>query len=483
MLLLRDPAQRQDAAERLDSHTALIHRTWQGQDPADRYGAKLATTLAAAVRSPMYAGTLTGELAERLRSDTPLPPAEALDAFAALPFLGKKEFGGHGAGAFTRPLSEFLHYYESSGTTGDPAPAPKAVDDLLVNTLNIGETWGRLLQPADVALILINAPFAPAAYQFEKVLEYLGVMSFRPWVDNITGDYTRVLRLISELNANVYVGPPSRLLELAQFSQLSGLPLPRFDRLLLMAEQTGPSFLRHLERLTGGTAYVGSYGSSETGTLAVTCEHRRLHLQLQSYLLEIDDGERTTVLGPGGEPVQGELIVTTLDIPSRPLLRYRTGDLVRIETDPCDCGIRLPVLRTLGRAQDVLLLAQNNIRQDDLEEALWAEALPGASVFNYMLVLRGKTIVCLVTTDGTPDGSWSEVLEQRLAPLFEEYTVTVHPVEKLPPLASLGQYLGWKLSRVLDLNEEANWGRLPAPLTSLVRESLAQVAQATGVQA
>ena len=51
----------------------------------------------------------------------------------------------------------------------------------------------------------------------------------------------------------------------------------------------------------------------------------------------------------------------------------------------------------------------------------------------------------------------------------------MRPVEKLPPLASLGQYLGWKLSRVLDLNDEANWGRLPEPIGGLVAESLRQL--------
>jgi hypothetical protein len=44
-------------------------------------------------------------------------------------------------------------------------------------------------------------PVAPAGYQFEKVLEYLGVMSTRLWVGNVTGDYSRVLRMSRELSA------------------------------------------------------------------------------------------------------------------------------------------------------------------------------------------------------------------------------------------------------------------------------------------
>ncbi len=284
MLLLRDSTTLAREGARLTEHTKLIGEVFAGTADLERVHAdKLARTLADALRSPLYREILPGDLRRVLEDGRGLDPVRVLtDVLPRLPFLGKKELARHGATAFTRALAEFLHYYESSGTTGDPVPAPKAVDDLVVNTVNIGEMWSRLLRPSDVALILINAPFAPAAYQFEKVLEYLQVMSFRPWVDNITGDYTRVLRLVDQLGANVFVGPPSRLLEMIQFAHRSELPTPRFERLLLMAEQTGPSFLRHLERLTGATSYVGTYGSSETGTLAVSCEARRLHVQPQS---------------------------------------------------------------------------------------------------------------------------------------------------------------------------------------------------------
>jgi len=46
--------------------------------------------------------------------------------FSELPFLGKSELSLHGQDAFTRGASDFLHYYGSSGTTGEPVAAPKA---------------------------------------------------------------------------------------------------------------------------------------------------------------------------------------------------------------------------------------------------------------------------------------------------------------------------------------------------------------------
>ena len=151
------------------------------------------------------------ETVVRARADEPEAFIEKM--LAELPILGWTEFRVDSKEVFACPLGEFLHYYESSGTMSGPVAVPKALDDLAANTINIGEIWCRLLAPADSALILINGPVAPAGYQFEKVMEYLDVLSLRLWVDNVTGDYTRILRLSRELFISTYMGFPSRLLE------------------------------------------------------------------------------------------------------------------------------------------------------------------------------------------------------------------------------------------------------------------------------
>lgn len=471
MLLLRETTAEEALRAAAREHAGLVRDSHTGTVEPAALGRKFTATVEAALGSGLYAHDTLTAIAEKARQTA--PETVVADLLPDLPFLPKQSLSAGGHRAFTRGLSEFLHYYESSGTTGNPVAAPKALDDLVVNTINIGEQWARILDRADRALILINAPFAPAAYQFEKVLEYLQVLSLRPWVDNITGDYTRVLRLTRELGVNVFVGPPSRLLEMIQFAYRNDEPVPAFDKLLLMAEQTGPGFVRHLERLTGATAYVAAYGSSETGTTAVTCEQGALHLQTQSYVLELTDDTGTRFVD--GRPDRGELVVTTLDMGARPLLRYRTGDLVEIPGTPCPCGVATPLLRTLGRSQDLIALEGNGIRQNDVEAALWPEEHTGPTVLNYMLVIRGRAVVCLATTDVPVDDPWTQATADRVAPLFGDYELALRPVEKLPPLASLGQYLGWKLSRVLDLNDARNWDRLPDPIRGVVETTLADI--------
>ncbi len=484
MLLLRDKNFRERNERLLEAHLATIQDVHNGRcDLTAHHAAKLVETLAVAARSKLYSETLARWRDEELVAAARLadPRTVLTQTLASVPLLEKHRLRDHSREAFTRSADDFLHYYESSGTTGDPVAAPKSVDDLVVNTTNIGEMWGRLLGRGDRAVNLINGPFAPAGYQLEKVLEYLGVLSLRLWVDNVTGDYTRVLRLLDELSVNIYVGSPSRLLEMLHFALRSGEPFPRFDKLLLLAEQTGPAFLRQLERVTGAQAYVACYGSSETGTLAVTCERGRMHLQTQSYLCELLDDSGARLVS--GEADTGELVVTTLDLPARPLVRYRTGDLVEITGEPCDCGLTPPVVRTLGRAQDVVAMSEGGVRQDVFEDALWGGEVPSPTVLSYMLVLRGTEVVCLATTDGPPGEGWAEAISARLGPLFTGRNFAVQEVDALPPLASLGSYVGWKLSRVLDLNDPRMWERLPAPIGEVVQRTLAEIEAKTGLRA
>ncbi|MEU4152952.1 hypothetical protein [Streptomyces sp. NPDC026659] len=486
MLLMRDGTSAVAASDLMKVHLVDVRSTLAGQgDLAGLQARKLVRILHEAAHSGLHDENLKyWRDKKRVREMLQEPPGRLLnELFPAIPLLSRTKLRASPRGALTRPIQSFLHYYESSGTTGDPVAAPKAVDDLIVNTVNIGEMWARVLKEGDSALILINGPFAPAGYQFEKVLEYLGLLSVRLWVDQVTGDYSRVLRIVRELGINTYVGAPSRLTELLQYALSRGEAPPAFGKLLLIAEQTGPSFVRHIETLTGATARVATFGSSETGTVAVTCEHGSLHTQPQSYLLEVHDEAGTRPVEEGRAD-SGELVVTTLDLPSRPLVRYRTGDLVEIANGLCPCGVRTPVLRTLGRQQDALKLARDGVRQEECEAVVWASQDARAPVvLNYMLVVKGDSVVCLVTADRDTTPAWEAELGERLDPLFAEHHVTVRTVSALPPLASMGAYVGWKLSRLVDLDDPALSGSLPPPLQEAVQQSLSQIARITAVPA
>jgi hypothetical protein len=46
----------------------------------------------------------------------------------------------------------------------------------------------------------------------------------------------------------------------------------------------------------------------------------------------------------------------------------------------------------------------------------------------------------------------------------------------------MGSYAGWKLSRVLDLDNARAWSGLPAPIEATLRQALQQVEASTGLR-
>ena len=78
-----------------------------------------------------------------------------------------------------------------------------------------------------------------------------------------------------------------------------------------------------------------TYASTEMATAFTECEHHTgNHVQPELIYSEVLDTE--------GNPVKmgeiGELVVTTLQVETMPLLRYATGDLVSYTTEVCKCG-------------------------------------------------------------------------------------------------------------------------------------------------
>ena len=93
------------------------------------------------------------------------------------------------------------------------------------------------------------------------------------------------------------------------------------------------------------------YGAQEFNRMAWDCDrHESMHVDADSVVIEVLDGDRA--LGPGAD---GELVVTGLVNRLMPLIRYRIGDTGRHVEGRCGCGRGLPLLDvTEGRKDDVI---------------------------------------------------------------------------------------------------------------------------------
>ena len=217
--------------------------------------------------------------------------------------------------------------------------------------------------------------------------------------------------------------------------------------LLLLGEVSLPAQRRKLARDWGAAALDASYGSTETGTIAATCEHGGLHVLLPGHLIELRGGDlvRAAEAGTGGE-----LIDTTLNNHARPLLRYATGDVVWVDAVRCPCGIGLPTIRVDGRQTDGVVLRGSPLTESLVGEAVYEDP----RLTGYLVQLReggsgGRLVIERdVDADGA-DADLAEGVRRRFAGLGVTWD-DVAVVSQLPAgIRAGGSRKSWKRTNVV----------------------------------
>ncbi|MGM0390564.1 MAG: phenylacetate--CoA ligase family protein [Bacteroidota bacterium] len=111
-----------------------------------------------------------------------------------------------------------------------------------------------------------------------------------------------------------------------------------------------------------------TYASTEMATAFTECElHSGNHIQPDLIVAEILDEAGDPV--KEGEP--GELVITTLQNQTMPLLRFATGDILAYSEKPCGCGrntLRLSAL--IGRKGQMIKLKGTSVYPQSIIEVL-----------------------------------------------------------------------------------------------------------------
>jgi phenylacetate-CoA ligase len=103
-----------------------------------------------------------------------------------------------------------------------------------------------------------------------------------------------------------------------------------------------------------GCPIINEYGCTESGVIAIECEHGTPHMIPVAAKAEVvDQGGRRVPPGGTGQVVVSDLFGTAL-----PMLRYRLHDLARaLDGSSCPCGRTLPAIDvTIGREGSFILL-------------------------------------------------------------------------------------------------------------------------------
>ncbi len=139
--------------------------------------------------------------------------------------------------------------------------------------------------------------------------------------------------------------------ELAKFAKKNKIEVKAQQAIHLAAGTVYESMRELIEEVFQCKAY-NYYGSREVGSIASECKAQDgLHIMQEHTFVEIVNSEGKECK-PGE---QGEVVVTTLENYSMPLIRYKIGDVaVKKEYSECSCGCTYPKLeKVIGRTTDL----------------------------------------------------------------------------------------------------------------------------------
>jgi phenylacetate-CoA ligase len=185
----------------------------------------------------------------------------------------------------------------------------------------------------------------PDADRRRYLVQRLGLFQVR-YVPAIAGidEHIRALRAF---RPHLLMSYPSILRALAERVRSGGIDDIRPAVIASGAEVLDPQ-TRALVETVFRAPVRNLYGAIEIGNIAFECERGRLHVNVDTLIPEyLVDGRPAMP----GEPA--ELVVTSLDLFTTPLIRYHLGDIVRPTPALCPCGRGLPVITLIeGRCDE-----------------------------------------------------------------------------------------------------------------------------------
>jgi phenylacetate-CoA ligase len=330
---------------------------------------------------------------QKLLQDGETISIERLADISRLPFTTKRElvndqeqhplFGTN----LTYPLSEYVRFHQTSGTSGRPLK----ILDTQESWDWWAECWTKVYGAAGVSrddIVFLAFGFGPfigfwSAYEGAKKQGALTIPGGGM-------DSLQRLRAIQEIGATVLVCTPSYALRLAEAAQEHGIDLQESSvRVTIHAGEPGasiPATRERIEQAWGARAYDHT-GMTEMGAFGFACSHQSgVHVNEGEFIAEIFDPVT-------GQPVQeghaGELVLTNLGRWGSPAIRYRTGDLVRHGGYSCACGRTFLLLPggVLGRADDMLIVRGVNVYPSALANIL--HRFPEVSEYRVIVTKNG----------------------------------------------------------------------------------------------
>ncbi len=271
----------------------------------------------------------------------------------------------------------FSAIFSTSGTTGDPTPAPYAGRG---PSMLVREFWELGSRPGDYFTYCLFTFRGPGIHDTIR-----GIGATPVFVDHQPADVPQLVRFSRELRPTAWYNLSGPLvLALEQHAARADVDLAEafssYRGVTFAGEPIGPRARRLVEDGWGLELFMHT-GVGDVGAATECREHDGCHFWEDTCYLESLDPDGAEPVGDGE---RGELVSTTLLDKIAPLVRYRSDDLVRITHEQCACGRTHGRVWPLGRKGDEVVVDGRSVLPGDLWEAV--ERVPETSAGLFQVI-------------------------------------------------------------------------------------------------
>jgi phenylacetate-CoA ligase len=334
----------------------------------------------------------------------------------------------------------FSAIFSTSGTTGDPTPAPYAGRG---PSMLVREFWELGSRPGDYFTYCLFTFRGPGIHDTIR-----GVGATPIFVDHQPADMPQLVRFSRELRPTAWYNLSGPLvLALEQHAARAEVDLAEafssYRGVTFAGEPIGPRARRLVEDEWGLELFMHT-GVGDVGAATECREHDGCHFWEDTCYLESLDPDGAVPVGDGE---RGELVSTTLLDKIAPLVRYRSDDLVRITHELCACGRTHGRVWPLGRKGDEVVVEGRSVLPGDLWEAV--ERVPETSAGLFQVIRTQREVDRLRLRVGyAAEGARGDDLRTRLTESVHEAVGVEPDVELVDNEVLLRQGPPHKIPRV-----------------------------------
>lgn len=303
------------------------------------------------------------------------------------------------------PAEDFLcrppdAVFETTGTSGAPKRIYFGYDELdQVAQHEAAAMYKNGVRPGDRVVCTFDGGYWIAGWVTFLGCKQMGVFCSATGKPHPREIYNRM----PLYKYNVIAADPTWLVSLSEIAEKEGtFPI----KLILAAgDRMTDVYRRYVEDVWKAPVVLG-YGSTEAGGgVGMECQLRNgYHLDEYDYLFEIIDPD---------ENGYGELVMTTLNRRTEPLIRYRMRDVTRFAKEPCPCGVTIGRIEGIrGRRDEMVVMGAGNMHPEIFERIL--HDVEGISP-NWQVAVRQEGLRDILEFRlELTNGVVSEIVEQRV---------------------------------------------------------------------